>query len=803
MIYNFLKVALRNLLRNKSFSIINILGLAIGLTCFIFIALWIQDEFSFDKHNEDFERIYQAGIDFKLGELEGRGITTTAPLAPAMMNEIPEVESGARFMSSSTKLVASQEVLSGFLEDNVYYADSTIFNVFTIPLLQGDPKDLLTRKKTVVITYSIAQKYFPTINPIGQNLTFDNNREYEVVGVVQDCPHNSHWKFDMLVSMISIQRAYSEEWLSDNLHTYFKLQPDADQQVVEKKINELFRRNAEPIFQQFVGVSISEWEKQGNHYFYVTTPLSRVYLYNEAMDSIGEVGDIRYVFLFAAIGFLILLVACINFMNLTTARSGVRAKEIGMRKVLGSNRRQLIQQFLFESLIISFIAMLIALITAQLLMPFFNELTDKELDLNFGGLYTFPIIIFVTLFVGFLAGGYSAVSLSSYDILTILKGSLFKGKSKSWFRNALVLFQFSISILVIVCTIIVYSQMKFVNSKKLGFQKEQLIVVDRAHILGDQLDVFKQEILKNPGIQFASKTYTVPGKGNDGSMYQKIDSPPEEMFHFRKVSGDFDYLKTLGIKLKSGRYFSADIASDSTAIVLNETAVRMPGYEDPIGQVIVEPGSNIKHQIIGVVKDYHTLSLHLDIPSLMMLHPSYYWKRYLAVRILPQNTAASLSFIKQKWLEFSGNQPLEFFFMDSYFESLYNNEMRSGTFFIIFAALAIFIACLGLFGLAAFTAEQKTKEIGVRKVLGASIPSIVSILLKQFTKWVLLANIIAWPIAYYIMKSWLQNFAYRIDLNISYFILSGMITLMIAIITVSYLSINAATRNPVEALKYE
>lgn len=718
------------------------------------------------------------------------------------MNEIPEVESAARTLWTSNKLITYKEANRSFIENEIWYADSTLFDIFSIPLITGDPTDLLTRNKTAVITEKMAGKYFQEEDPIGKILNYNGSWDVEITAVVKDWPQNSNWHFDMLISMISIQRAYDESWLSDNLHTFMLLRSGAEIDDVMPKINDLVHGKFAENFKQVLGISFADWEAQGNKYDYYATALGDMYLRNTAQDSIGKVGDIRYVYLFAVIGFFILFVACINFMNLNTARAGVRAKEIGMRKVLGSTRKQLIRQFLLESILISFFAMIIALIAIELLMPSFNQLTGKNLILNFSGITTIPILFLLTLAVGLMAGGYSAISLSSFNIITILKGSLFKGRSKSWFRNALVLFQFSISILVIICTIIAMKQMEYIQTKKLGFDKEQLLVIDRVSTLDDQLPLFKQELLKYPGIINCSATFHIPGTGTDGSVYQKEDSPPEEMFHFRKISGDYDYLKTMGITLLSGRYFKEDI-NDEFNIVINKTGADYLGFKDAVGQKILVPDTGQEYHIIGVLEDFHSSSLHYKIESVMMFHPGFYWDHYMAVRIQPENVTATMSYIKDVWKEFSGGQPFDYFFMDTFYDSLHRSEQRTGKFFAVFASLAIFIACLGLFGLAAFTTEQKTKEIGVRKVLGASVTSIISILLKQFTRWVVIANFIAWPIGYFIMKSWLQNFAYHIDLNIGYFILSGMITLLIAALTVSYLTINAANRNPVKALKYE
>jgi len=801
MFKNHLKVAFRNLTRHKSFSIINIVGLTVGMICFILIGLWINDEISVDRYNENFEQIYRVGTDSKMGDQEGTGTSTANPLAPTLMTEIPEVESAARLRGKYENLVTYEE--TNFLLDMIYYVDPEIFEIFTIPLISGSSTDLLTKPKTIVISESAAKKFFKNTDPIGKTLTFDKKSEYEIVGVAEDMPANSHWDFEILASYSSLRSANDMNWFSNSPLTYIKVQSDTNEKVLVQKINDMFIRLTDPLFRQMLGVSFAEWEEQGNHYRFRLTPLSRIYLSSPKDDAVERKGDIRYVKLFAVIGFFILLVACINFMNLTTARSAVRAKEIGMRKVLGSNRRQLIRQFLFESILISLLAMVFALIGIKLLLPYFDDFAEKTISMFVLGSYSYPLYFAIAIVIGLISGGYSAIALSSHKILSILKGNLFKGKQRSGFRNTLVLFQFAISILVILCTIISIQQMKFISNKKLGFDKEQLLVVERAHILKNQLSTFKEEISKSPAVISASGAFSVPGSCSDGSMYNKDNNTPDELYHFYRLCGDYDYLETMGIELAAGRNYSSDLESDKSAIIINETAATELGYDDPIGMNIIEPGSNQKLEIIGVVKDFHYNSLRDEITPVMIFHPAVWYKELMAVRIQTENVPATIDMLKKSWHELAGEQPFEYFFMDSYFDSLHKAEQRTGRFFTIFATLAIFIACLGLFGLAAFTAEQKTKEIGVRKVLGASVPNIVSILLKQFTLWVVLANVIAWPVGYYIMKSWLQNFAYRIDLNVGYFILSGLITLLIAAFTVSYLAFSAANKNPVEALKYE
>ncbi|MDP8286207.1 MAG: ABC transporter permease [Candidatus Electryonea clarkiae] len=801
MFNNYLKVAFRNIIRHKLFSTINILGLSVGMICFILIGLWTNDELSFDTFNDNYSQIYRVGTDSKMGEQEGTGISTAHPLAPTLMAEIPEIEKAARLRGKYEKLATYQE--TNILLKKIYYSDPELFDIFTIPLLSGSKTDILTRPNTVVISNSVAKKFFKNENAIGKSITFDSKREFEVVGVTKDLPSNSHWDFEVLIAYCGSNAANDMNWFSNSPLTYIKVQPGTDPAILTNKINEMFIRKTDDMFKQMLGVSFAEWEEQGNHFRFRITPLSQIYLFNPKDAVVERKGDIRYVQLFAVIGLFILLVACINFMNLTTARSTVRAKEIGMRKVLGSNRKQLIRQFLVESVVISLVAMFLAIICSEILMNYFNSFTGKDLCLKFAGNYSYLIYFFAAIIIGLISGCYSAIALSSYKVLNILKGSLFKGKQKNGFRNTLVLFQFAISILVILCTIITIQQMNYISKKKLGFNKEQLLVVERAYILKDKLPIFKEEISKFTSVQSASAVFSVPGSCSDGSMFNKDNNTPDELYHFYRLCGDYDYLETMGIELAEGRFFSPTIESDKSAIIINEAAVKELGYENPIGRTILEPGSNEKLMIIGVVKDFHNNSLRDEISPMMIFHPDVWYKELMAVRINTEDVSATIKMLEDNWHKLAGEQPFEYFFMDSYFDNLHKSEIITSKFFSIFAAIAIFIACLGLFGLAAFTAAQKTKEIGVRKVLGASIPSIVSILLKQFTRWVVLANIIAWPIGYLLMKNWLQNFAFRIGLNVGYFILSGTITLLIAIATVGYLAINAANKNPVEALKNE
>ena len=803
MIKHYLQITWRSMKRQKTFSLLNITGLAIGMACFIIIMLWVENQLNFDKHNEHYENIYCVGIDVKIGELEGKGPSSSSPMGRALKEDYPEVVNYARTYRGINKLVSYIEGSVFNTEDKVYYADSTIFDVLTIPILKGSETERLTRPLTLFITESTARKYFGSEDPIGKSLDFDGWWVYEVVGVIADPPATSHWDYDFLACMHGVNQARSENWLSDNVITYIRLADGTDWQEFETKLLDFRNRHVEPQVIREIGMNFEEWGRTGNRYEFYLEPLKTLYINPRGDQTEFAQGNITYVIAFVIIGIFILLLACINFMNLTTARAATRAKEIGLRKVIGSDRWQIIRQLLLESLIFSLISMLLAIIIVKLVLPLFSELTGIELLLNFARFEIIPLLLLLTLLVGILAGGYSALVISSFKITTVLKGNILRGNQNSWLRNSLVIIQFAISIFIIICTMIIYFQLKYIGKKELGFQKDQVLIIERAYSLGDNLLNFKEETSKFPDINAVSITNSVPGTGSNGSVFQKENTSAEDMAHFREVSGDYDYLDALGIELKEGRYFSPDFQGDSISCLINETAVRNMNLEDPIGKKLFYAGETFYFNVIGVVKDYHLNSLQGEIPNLILRPPYSLYNHYMAVNLRTKNLQQTIGRLRETWENLAPNQPFQYFFLDEYFDNLHKAEKQTGTIALIFSILAIIIASMGLYGLATFTAQQKTKEIGVRKVLGASVTGIAVLLLNQFTRWVLLANIIAWPLAWYIMQKWLQNYAYAIRINIVYFIVTGFITIIIAAVTVAYQSIKAATSNPVEALKYE
>lgn len=803
MIGNFVKTALRNFKRHKSFTILNGIGLAVGLACFTLIGLFVYDECTYDNYHSNLNRIYRVSLDASIGQQSYNGSNSSPPLASAIMEEIPEIEQASRLRKGQNKLISNKAANRHFNESRTYFADGELFSILSIPFVAGDPSSALSRENTMVMTQSMAQKYFGDDDPIGNTLTVDSDTDYEIVGVVEDAPANSFWQYDFFLSLHHLFRNPEDMWFSDNVITYLLLQDGADPAAVTAKINAIFVRHGAGILKEALGLTYDEWIASGNTYQYYLTPYRDIYLHDTA-DWNGEaISSMKYIYIFGLVAFFVLLIACVNFMNLTTAKSMVRAKEIGVRKVLGSDRQRLIQQFLTEAILMSLLAMIFAVILVLAALPWFNSVTGKGFSVQVLYQGWMPLILFLLAAgVGLFAGSYSAISMSGFAVIPILKGSLFRGRQRSWMRNALVLFQFTISITIFICTFVVRDQLHYIQSKDLGFDKEQVLVVDRAYSLGTSLDAFKEELLRVPGVQSVSKTFSVPGKSTDGNSFKRIDSPADELLPARIMSGDTDLLKTLGIELVEGRYFDAD-HDDTNNIVISQQAVKRLGLKQTLGAQIYRAGYDERLTVIGITKDAHWSDLHEEVPALVIMAPGHFYDHYLAIRIDTDDVSTVLHAVQDKWTHLVPEQPFEYFFLDALFEQIHRSEQRIGALFSVFSTMAIVIACLGLFGLAAFTTQQRSKEIGVRKVLGASTAGLMAILFKEFSRWVLLANILAWPIAWYAMSLWLRGYSYHVKLNLLLFVAAGTITMLIAAVTVFSQTIKAAMTNPVKTLSYE
>jgi putative ABC transport system permease protein len=800
MFRNYLKVAVRNIKRHAGYSMINVVGLAIGMTCCILILLWVQDELSYDRYHENADRIYRLCIDANLGT-QLRAPVTMAPAAPAMISEFPEVVNAARMVRPERVAVKYED--RTFREENVGYADNSVFDIFTFPFISGDPQTALSTPYSVVITEEMAQKYFGDQEPVGKILRLDDEADFTVTAVVKNVPSNSHFSFNMLRSFETLYREnpqLMEAWITARFYTYLLLAENSDHKKLEEKFAAFVDRHMGD-FLSAVGGTVKLFLQ----------PLTRIHLYSDFERDLSAAGDITYVYLFSGIALFVLLIACFNFVNLATARSATRAREVGMRKTLGAGRGKLIGQFLGESVIYSFISIVLAFILLELALPLFNSLAQRELSLNYlQNPWLIPGLVGLALAVGLLAGCYPAFFLSSFKPVRVLKGTWSTTASGSGFRRALVVAQFVISIALIIGTITIYNQIDFMKNKKLGFDKEHVLIIPGMNQATRQSYLsIRDQLMSIPGVRAVGASSLVPGRGLTKSLFLPegfSDNQPQTM-DFLIV--DPDYFPTMGIKIAKGRNFSADLATDSTeSAIINETAARRFGWDNPIGKtfrLLTPPGAGGETQtfnVVGVVKDFHLQSLHQKIePQIIFYDLS--GLNNISVRIAPENVTHTMDLLKKEWQKINPQRPFDYFFMDESFDSQYRAEERLGTITLYFGLLAILIGCLGLFGMSSYTVEQRTKEIGVRKVLGATVAGIVLLLSKEFTRWVLVANVIAWPAAYLLADRWLGNFAYRIGISWTTFVLAGFLALLIALITVSFQAVKAALANPVETLRYE
>jgi putative ABC transport system permease protein len=809
MIKNYITIAIRNLRRHKGYSLINILGLAISMTCCILMLLLVQDESSYDTHHQNANRIYRIAIQTQnpqTGELRQR-LMGPYLLAEALKTDLPNL-TAVRFSQSNAVLQYGEK---RFTENRAFLAEANVFDVFTFPLIKGDAKTALLEPFSVVITQKIAHKYFGNEEPIGKVLTLDNEHELTVTGVFQDRPENMHFQFDLFGSMNAAPKLFNrlrlENWGEGSVYTYVLLPENVTPQSLEAP------------FLTFAKKHLGEETVEKYHAKINLMPLKDIHLYSHASSEIEPNGDIIYVYAFSAIAFFVLLIACINFMNLSTARSANRAREVGMRKVVGAFRFQLIRQFLSESILLSLLAMCLAIALVELTLPWFNGFVEKDLAVNYTNNFTIIVgLLIITLFVGVVAGSYPALFLSHFQPITVLKGT-FKNTGKSVaFRKILVAFQFSVSIFLLIVTGVIYDQLQYAQHIKLGYSTEQVVVLPG--IPSDNrrnFEAIKQSWMTHPGIQNIALTSRIPS-GNLGSRLTTYPEgvPEDQRPAMQTVWIGYDFFETLGIPFVTGRSFSTQYSTDATSsFVINEAACRELGWtpEEAIGKSFgssyIDDWENgqwkpKKGHVIGVVKDVYFETLKEPVKSMVFFIEPYMAWRAIAV-VQTNNMTKTLDFIKQKYLELDAEEYFEFdyTFLNERFDNLYRTEEKQAQIFGIFALLAILVGCLGLLGLATYMAEQRTKEIGIRKVLGASIGGVVALLSKDFVILILIANIIAWPAAYWVMTQWLQNFVYRTHLSPTTFILGGVTALAIALITISYQAIKAARTNPIDALRYE
>jgi putative ABC transport system permease protein len=807
MFQNYLKIAIRNLWKNKGFSTINILGLAIGIATCLLITLYVLDELSFDRYHEKSSRIYRVNVDLRFGGGEQKFAVAPDPLAFTMVELYPQVENAVRFRGYGSSVIRKGN--ENIKEDRIISVDSTLFDVFTLPMIAGDPRTALKAPYTVVITESIARKYFNKTDVVGQSLRFDNTQDYKITGVVKDMPANSHFNYDFFISLSSSDESRRGIWLSFNFNTYLLLKPGTSQQSVEAKFEEIFKKYMWPQAQDLMKITEEDFQKSGNYLRLSLIPLTDIHLKSDRIAELGVNSDMQMVYIFMIIAILILVIACVNFMNLSTARSANRAKEVGVRKVLGTQKINLIKQFLTESVLMSLIAFVIAIILATLLLPYFNQLSVKELTLSPDKHPALlPLLVLFAMVVGLLAGSYPAFYLSAFKPIEVLKGKLSKGFKSSYFRSGLVVLQFFISIGLIVATIVIYRQLNFIQNKKLGFNKEQVITIHDTYVLNNKIETFKNEVLKHTGVVSGTVSgyLPVPSSRNDNSWFPEGQMTNENAVSMQTWGIDHDYIKTLNMEIIKGRDFSKQFVTDSANVIINETAARLFGYQDPIGKTISTITDFTTKQVgnytvVGVVKNFHFESLRQNVGALcMLLTPS---TGSTSFRIKTDNVTPLIRNIESLWKKMAPGEAFSYSFLNEDFNNIYRTEQRVGRIFISFAVFAIFIACLGLFGLATYAAEQRTKEIGIRKVLGASVTNVAGMLSRDFLKLVLIAALFAFPLSWWAMHKWLEDFAFRIDIGWWVFVLAGVVALLIALVTVSFQAIRAAVSNPVKSLRTE
>lgn len=799
-------VALRNLVRNKLYSLLNIIGLAIGIACCILIMLYVQDELSFDRFHDNADRIVRVSTHFQIKEREMNFATTAFVQGPMLKESFPEIENYSIFNRYRGRRIVQYKD-KRFSEEKFLWAEASLFDVFTFKLLKGNPKDALLKPNSVVITQEMAKKYFGTENPVGKSLRVHNDTIYKVTGVVENIPHTSHFRPDFLASFSSLKlkpKGIPAEDMLNNVDyfTFLLLKPGADFKDLEQKIPSYIEKH--------LGAALGTL---GGKMQMKLMPLTRIYLHSKLDGELERTGDITYLYLFSAIGIFILLLACLNFMNLSTARLAKRAREVGIRKVVGAQRRQLIIQFLGEAFILTLIAILMSILVAFLLMPTFQMVSGKhhlafDLFSNLGLMVGLGLLLLLTSLFG---GSYPAFFLSAFKPVDVIKGKLQGGMKSSALRVILVTFQFTISIILIIGTLVVQQQLNYIRAKKLGYNMDHMVSVTvRNEETRKKIQTLKYELLKHPSIRAGAASIGLPLGYNNYSAHHVEGKPQNEISMFYGQFVDEDFFDTYQIQMVEGRKFSKKFPNDvKESVIINEAAVKKLGWEGVAVGKIIERFRSLKERqpfrVVGVVRDYHFQSLRRTIEPLIIHNGLPFGGNFglLSLQISPENIEQTMDYIRQTWKVFDPKYPFEYSFVNDRYDQLYRTEVLLGKLFGYFTLLAIIIGCLGLFGLTSFTTEQRTKEIGVRKVMGASVSGLVVLLIRDFVKWVILAMIFAWPVAYYLMNRWLNEFAYRTSLGPQVFVFSALLALTIAILTISYQAIRGALTNPANTLRQD
>ena len=807
MVKNYLTTAIRNLTKHKSFTVINMAGLSIGLATCLSIILYVVDELSYDRFNINAKRIFRVNLIAKFGGTDQSYAGMPAAAAADIKSAYPEVQNTTRLAMASLWHPEGFHVKKGdqtIQEEHVAWADPSLFSLFTLPMTEGNATTALVDPHSVVITESTARKYFGrTTNVVGQPLTFDDTITNTITGVIKDIPKQSHFNFDIFLAMSSLPSSKGLYWGGGGINTYLLLRPGANYKNLEPQISGMAMQKAEGLYDG----GVAAFEKSGNRIRADLTPLTDIHLHSNRQQETGRNGSSQYVFIFSVIAILILLIACVNFMNLSTARSQKRAKEVGVRKVMGSGRWGLITQFLTESMIVTTVSTIIALLLTWLTLPLFNQLADKDLHFTSQTLtWLIPSAAVLIVIVGLLSGSYPAFILSAFRPIDVLKAKFFKTTKGGSFRSFLVVFQFSISIFLIIGTLVIYTQLHYIQTRNLGYDRSQVLIIKNTTPLGAAAGVLKQKLQQINGVTSATLSNFLP----TGEKRNRTALLPTSVYDQKKAvfleswPVDEDYITTLGMQLSSGRNFSKQMATDDSAIILNESAARLFAVNSPTGQRLYHfpyPGPKQEYHVIGIIKDFNFNSLRENVTPLALRRGASYGA--LTLRVSTDNLPALIAQIKTAWTTVAPGQQLEYSFMDADFNATYRSEQRVGTICSIFTALAIAIACLGIFGLAAYAAERRSKEIGIRKVLGATVPTIIRMLSTDFVKLVAIAICISTPLAWLSLQKWLQEFAYRTVIPWWVLAIGGLTAMAIALLSVSFQAVKAATANPIESLRSE
>jgi len=804
MLYNNLKVSVRNLLAQKGYTLINLFGLAVGIASALMIILYVIDEFGYDKFHPNAKNIYRICLDAKLQDTEMLAPISNTAIGPVSSEQYPDILNYTRVFTFH----GDPDIRYGdrtFIEKNLVYADSTFFQLFNgFRLISGDPNNILNAPNQLVMTQSAAERYFGNEDPVGKSVgKWSGNQEWQVVGIAEDPPSNSHIKFDIVCSFVSMQWAQATNWVSNNIYTYILLQEGTDPKDIDNRFEYLVATYAGPAFEEIMGASMEELEQLGNRYNYFTQPLTDIHLRSDMPFETEVGGNITMVYVFMMIALLIIIIAAINFMNLATARSARRAKEVGVRKIVGSTRSRLVGQFLTESVLLSALALLIAIVIVIIAMPAFNNTAGKQIVLTaLPVTLTVGVLLATILIVGFAAGSYPAVFLANIDPMVIFKGKSLSGMKSSLLRGILVTLQFIITIGLLIATYVVYNQVSFIRNKDLGYNPHNILVINRSYVIpSSQRQSFEDELRNLPGIEAVARSNSLPTTIIGNTIMRKEGAPPDDMQTYNFFHASYDLDKALELRIDQGRYFNRNYASDSSAIVINQAAARGFGFDGPpLGQKVFV-NLNDERTVVGVVEDFHYESLHQRISPLVIAFGQNY--SYLTARFGYVSPQEILRAVEAKWNEFVPDQVFDYFFLEDSVADQYNNERRAGILFSGFSILAIIIASLGLLGLSSYSAEQRTREIGIRKVFGATEGIVVWLLLKEINRLFIIATLVSWPIAWYLMTNWLDNFAFRISLSPLVFVTASVFSYIIAVLMVSYQAFKAAGTNPSVTLKYE